>query len=137
MKYLYHGSTVQGLQTLEPRHRYVPADEITDGAIYATPLPSFAAAHAFPWSSDEGIILETTDGNVRITVPAGMKNHLSVPISIYRISSEGFEPTKEEATGLTWHRNTPTAVLEEVTYQNAEEAIRILGGEIVFQGKKR
>jgi hypothetical protein len=132
MNYLYHGSTTQNIKILEPRHRYTPAGKINDEAIYATPLPVFAAAQSFPWSSDEGVILDATDEKIKMTVPTGLKQRLSAPISIYKISSGGFEQTVEESTGFTWHTKSPVRVLEEIKYPSAAEAIRSLGGEIIY-----
>jgi hypothetical protein len=133
MNYFYHGSTIQNLKVLEPRHRYVPVDEITYEAIYATIVPAFAAAHSFPWSSGEGFILNTTDRKIKMTVPVKFRDRLSVPVSIYKISVEGFEKTLEESTGLTWHTKNPVVVIEEVKYPSAENAIQTLGGEIFYK----
>lgn len=57
-KFFYHGSSTDGINRLEPRLRYTPGEELDSPAsIYASDLPAFAAAHSFPWSSDEGIDL--------------------------------------------------------------------------------
>ncbi len=132
MNYLYHGSTTQNIKTLEPRHRYVPTDEITHEAIYATTLPAFAAAQSFPWSSEEGFILDVTGGKIKMIVPVRFKDRLSTPVSIYKISDEGFDQTKEESTGFTWHIKNPITFLEEIQYPTAANAIESLGGEIVY-----
>lgn len=55
---LYHGTLTDNIELLEPRLRYTPGEEEDSPAgIYATDDPAFAAAHAFPWSSLEGIDL--------------------------------------------------------------------------------
>lgn len=132
MTHLYHGSTTQNLKTLEPRKRYVPAGKIDYEAIYATPLPAYAAVHSFPWSSEEGIGLEIKDEKVILDIPEKLKNRLNVPISIYKVSAEGFEHTKEEEMGLTWHTIKSVKVLKEEKYESVESAIYELGGEIEF-----
>lgn len=127
MNYLYHGSTTQNIQTLEPRKRYTPQGAIDFSAIYATPSPAYAATHAFPWSSDDGVGLDIDEGGVHISIPARMKERLSVPVSIYKISSENFEHTKEELTGYTWHTTHPVSVIEEMQCSSVEKAFEALG----------
>ena len=101
MKYLYHGSTTQNIKTLEPRKQYTPQGKIDYSAIYATPLPAYAAAHSFPWSTDEGVKLDVDENGVDMSIPKSLKERLQVPISIYKISPDGFEHTQEEITGYT------------------------------------
>ncbi len=95
MNYLYHGSTIQNLKVLEPRKRFTPGEDFQEAVIYATPVPAYAAAHAFPWSSDEGFDLETND-NIELIVPSSRKERLGIPISIYKVSADSFERTFEE-----------------------------------------
>ncbi len=134
MQYLYHGSTTQHIKKLEPRKRYTPAGKIEYSAIYATPVPGFAAAHAFPWSSDEGISLDVSEKDgVELFVPKKLQERLQVPISIYKISAEGFEHTKEEESGYTWHITTPVEVIEEIQYSSVEMALRELGTRVEYR----
>lgn len=126
----YHGSTVQGLTTLEPRKRYTPAGKIDFAAIYASPDPAFAAMHAFPWSSDEGFDIEMNGGKTVLIVPSVKAERLNVPISIYKIPSDDFQITKEETTGETWHTSEPVPVLEETKYDNVKQALENLGAAI-------
>lgn len=130
--FLYHGSTTQNLKILEPRKRYTPAGKIEYAAIYATPLIPFAIAHSFPWSSDDGIGLDVIKDNISISVPKNLKDRLQVPISIYKISNEGFELTKEEETGYTWHSINPTKVIEEIKFSSVEEALKQLGSKLEY-----
>ena len=64
MEYLYHGSTTQNIKRLEPRIRYTPAGKIDYSAIYASPLAAYAAAHSFPWSSNEGVDLDVLNNQI-------------------------------------------------------------------------
>ena len=130
MKSLYHGSTTQGLATLEPRKRYTPAGKIDFAAIYASPNSAFAAMHSFPWSSDEGFDITIDGDQMTLVVPAKQAERLNVPISIYKISANGFQATKEETTGETWHTTKSVRVLEETKYTNVREALKTLGAEI-------
>lgn len=132
MNHLYHGSTAQNIKILEPRKRYTPAGKIDYAAIYATPLPAYAAAHSFPWSSDEGIGLNIVRDQVIMDVPMALAGRLNVPISIYKVSSDNFEHTKEEETGFTWHTTTSTPVIEEQKFANVVEAMEKLGGELNY-----
>ena len=127
MDYLYHGSTTQNIKTLEPRKRYTPQGRIGYAAIYATPLPGYAATHSFPWSSDEGVILDIGDVKIFFSIPEKLRERLQLPISIYKVSSENFQHTKEELTGYTWHTINPVEVLEEKKYESVEIALKELG----------
>lgn len=133
MDYLYHGSTTQNIKILEPRHRYSPAGEIEYEAIYATPLKAYAVAHSFPWSSDEGVDLDVVNGEVLFTVPEDFRERLQIPISIYTISAENFEHTKEEETGYTWHTTKPIPVIEEEKIQTVEDALRKYGVKLMYK----
>lgn len=132
MKYLYHGSTTQNIKILEPRRRYTPQGKIEYSAIYATPLPAYAVAHSFPWSTDEGVGLDVDEKGVDLSVPINLKERLQVPISIYKLSSEGFEHTEEELTGYTWHTIHPVEVIEEVKYSSVEIALKELGAKCQY-----
>jgi len=126
---LYHGSTTQYLLRLEPRRRYTPAGKIEYAAIYATPLKAYAAAHAFPWSSDEGIGLSVIDDEVHMSIPETLRERLSMPISIYTLpmKKNDFIHTEEESTGYTWHTTKPIEVEHEDQYTSVLEAFEELG----------
>ena len=130
---LYHGSVVQNLKTLEPRKRYTPSGSIEYAAIYATPLPGFAAAHSFAWSSDEGIELDVEYEKISMIVPNELKERLNTPISIYTLPSETFEHTTEEGTGATWHTTEPVNILEEKKYTSVLEALMEHGVQLSFK----
>ena len=132
MEFLYHGSTTQALLTLEPRKRYTPAGKIDFAAIYASPNPSFAAMHSFPWSSDEGFDITIDSNQMTLVVPSNKAQRLDVPISIYKISVNGFQITEEETTGETWHTTKSARVLEEMKYNSVKDALDALGVSIRF-----
>lgn len=132
MKYLYHGSVTQHIHTLEPRKRYTPQGKIEYSAVYATPLPGYAVTHSFPWSSDEGVKLSVTDSGIYMSIPHSIRERLAVPISIYTVSSEGFEHTKEEVTGHTWHSTHPVRVLEEVKFESVSAALTHFGVHVEY-----
>lgn len=127
MKFLYHGSTTQNIKILEPRKRYTPQGKINYSAIYATSLVGFAAAHSFPWSTREGVGLDVYEDLIELSIPKNLKERLQVPISIYKLSAKGFEHTKEETSGYTWHTINPVKVLEEIKYLSVEIALKELG----------
>jgi len=132
MEFLYHGSTTQGLATLEPRKRYTPAGKIDFAMIYASLNPAFAAMHSFPWSSDEGFDIMIDHDQMTLVVPAKQAERLNIPISIYKISADGFQATIEETTGETWHTTKPTSVLEETKYTSVKDALQTFGATIKF-----
>jgi len=129
--YLYHSSAVQNLTTLEPRKRHTPYDKMS-ASIYATPSAAFAATHSFPWTSDEGIDLNVHGDHIVLTLPENMRPRLQVPVSIYKMSADGFVHTVKESTGYTWHTDKPVEILKEVRYSTVEEAIVSNGGEVRY-----
>ena len=133
MEYLYHGSTISGLKILEPRKRFTPAGKIEYATVYASPLAIVAAAHSFPWASDEGIDFKISDkSELELLVPKLQAERLDQPISIYTVSAEHFRPTTEDETGLTYHTEESVEVLGESAYPSATEAIKVLGGTITL-----
>jgi hypothetical protein len=131
MTYLYHGSTTQNLLELRPHKRYSPGT-IDYPALYATPLPAFAAAHSFPWSTNEGVNLNVYNGNVELSLPSNLEERLQLPISIYKVSSDDFEHTKEESTGYTWHSKSAIPIIEETKYSSVKEALEKLGAKLII-----
>ena len=132
MHYLYHGSVVQGLVALEPRKRFTPGEDVAAALIYATPLPGYAAAHAFPWSSDEGFDVAVENERVTLLVPKGCEDRLLVPISIYKLPADTFKLTEEEVTGQTWHSTSSVPVIEETKYPSVRDALVALGVQLKF-----
>ncbi len=132
MDYMYHGSTTQNIKVLEPRKRYTPAGKIEYAAIYATPLQAFAVAHGFPWSSEEGIGLDVASDIVSISIPSKLRGRLQVPLSIYKVSKDSFEHTKEEESGYTWHSAKSVPVVEEIKFSTVEEAMKVVGMTVEF-----
>ncbi len=135
-EYLFHGSTTQDIKVLEPRKRYTPAGKIEYKAIYATPLPHYAAAHAFPWNSDEGVDLDVVGDDVFLEVPESIEDRLNTPVSIYKIHSDGFRHTTEELTGATWDTIKPVQVLSETKYPSVRQAFEELGGKLSILSDK-
>ncbi len=130
---LYHGSSTDGIERLEPRLRYTPEEELDSPAgIYATDLPAFAAGHSFPWSSDEGINLDIIEGIVIMEVPQSMLDRLECDIYIYTVSSELFTLVENESTGHTYRATQPVDCLDKMSFQNVKEAIEYYGGQVII-----
>jgi hypothetical protein len=132
MEFLYHGSTAQGIKTLEPKKRFTPSGAIDYSAIYASRSAAFAVCHSFPWSSDEGIDIEIKDNRVQLIIPTQLRARLEVPISLYKISAAGFERTQEEKTGYTWDTVVPVEVVEEIQYSDVLEALKKNGASVRY-----
>jgi hypothetical protein len=129
-QFVYHGSVTSDITEFEPRKRYTPSGTDVLPRIYASPNPMFAAAHSFPWSSDEGIDVTFDNGKTILVVPEQHKDRLNQPVYIYKIDSTSFELTEEEKTGETYHSNkavTPTAM---TSFNSVIEAIEHFGGRV-------
>jgi hypothetical protein len=132
--FFYHGSSTDGIKCLEPRLRYTPGEELSSpSSIYASDLPAFAAAHSFPWSSDEGIDLYVDKQTVIMEVPLSIYERLLRKTYIYVVDSNQFSLVECESTGHTFRAITPVDCLEKVSFQSVVEAIEHYGGRIVIK----
>lgn len=134
---LYHGSQTDNIETLEPRKRYTPG-EITNSpsAIYASDDPAFAAAHAFPWSSSEGIELyydrdeEDLPEHVVLEVPKSLEARLNEPIFIYQVPLEDFELLDIPPHSHNYRALEPVPCLTKQRFETVAEAITSFGGTV-------
>lgn len=134
--FLYHGSLTAGIKELEPRERHKP-DENIGSRIYATPLPGWAVAHSFPWSSDEGFDANVEGDNmVVLVVPKGQEERLNVPVYIYKVLGDNFNKTKEEGTGNTFDSKEKVSVIGVEKFNSVTEALKHFRGKAVFIDKK-
>jgi len=133
-KSIYHGTTQKDLDIIKPFKRFTPGDEeVADSIsprIYASYVPTFAAAHSFPWSSEDGIDIVTEDGAVSILVPADKQSVLDQEICIYTLPDDTFILTTEEETGLTYHTEQKIIPIKCDCYQSVIVAMEKLGGQI-------
>ncbi|MBL7045870.1 MAG: hypothetical protein ISR99_02480 [Parcubacteria group bacterium] len=127
---LYHGTNDGGIESFEPRKRYTPNGFDVPPRVYATANPAFAAAHSFPWMSSEGVDLSIDDGNVLLSVPEHIKHRLDQEVFIYKLSSDSFENTSEEATGETFHSEEKVQPQEVIKFGSVTEAVEHFGGKV-------
>jgi hypothetical protein len=132
--FLYHGSTTGNIKNFKPRKRHTPGGPNVEVGprIYATDNPAFAAMHAFPWSSDEGIDIDEREGKLILLIPTHLKERLNQEVFIYKINSDTFILTEEEKTGNTYH--TESSVMPESVekFSSVAEAIQHHGGAVVL-----
>lgn len=127
-KFLYHGTTVQNIDELEPREDITPQGEKMGKCIYTTPNPAFAAAQSFWWVTSEGVKLFTRDGQVVLKVPEALQGRLHQPVSIYTLSSESFEKTDRDTMKLTYISRIPVKPDNEQKFASVIEAVEHFGG---------
>lgn len=137
---LYHGSITENINRLEPRQRFTPGNEQNaPEAIYATDDPAFAAAHAFPWASTEGINLyydedELNEGRpcVHIEVPSALFERLNQPVTLYTLGSKTFSWVEEEVVGRTYRSLEAVQTLGAQRFNTVTEAIETYGGKVIM-----
>jgi hypothetical protein len=138
---LYHGSSVHGLDYLEPRHRYTPgAEHDSPEGIYASDDAAFAAGHAFPWHSEEGIDLGYYDETMTMTlqVPVSLRWRLDQSISIYTVDPKDFVVLPEVAPrGRTYRSLEKVKCLEEKCFDSVWEAFTAYGGQMRVVGPSK
>lgn len=130
--FVYHGSDAGTIEDFEPRKRFTPAEDVGE-LVYASDLPAFAAAHSFPWGTDEGFDLSINDGRIIFRVPVQFKERLMIPVFVYKLSSEQFDWNAQESTGhtLSSARQVKPSSIEQ--FSSVEEAIRHFGGEVIYK----
>lgn len=129
-EFVYHGTITGGIKEFEKRKRYVPGGADVPARIYAAINPAFAAAHSFPWSSDEGIDIKLEDNQVILCVPRIHENRLYQRVYIYKLKRENFVQTKEELTGQTFHTEEKVQPEEVMQFNSVTEALMFYGGKV-------
>ena len=81
---LYHGTGVPNIDMMEPRKRFTPGGQNAPERVYAGDMPAFAAAHSFPWATEEGFELSVEDGTVIFKVPSKFKSRLEQKVTFIR-----------------------------------------------------
>jgi hypothetical protein len=133
---LFHGSGIADIAVLEPRRIFMPGEvdpEQWPALVYASDLAAFAAAHAFPWDSEDGFQLSVDfHKRVKMRIPQVLSGLLRRPVYIYTVRAESFEPTREEHTGHTFHCGKPVPVMTCKAFDSVEAAITALGGVVTY-----
>lgn len=136
--FLYHGSSTPGIEILEPRKRYTPGyEQNSPEGIYASDDPAFAAAHAWEWSSNEGILLyyeedETQEGftYVHLEVPSNIYERLNQTIYIYTLDSRSFTWLKDDVVGRSFRSLESVKCLSCQHFSTVVEAVETFGGKV-------
>ncbi|ATB42889.1 hypothetical protein CYFUS_008368 [Cystobacter fuscus] len=133
---LFHGSAIADIAVLEPRRIFMPGEvdpEQWPALVYASDLAAFAAAHAFPWDSEDGFQLSVDfHQRVKMRVPRALSELLGRPVYLYTVSAEGFEQTREEITGHTFHCGRLVPVMACKAFDSVEAAIHFHGGVVTY-----
>jgi len=132
---LYHGSITPNIEQLEPRRRYTPGQLGDDvpAAVYATDDPAYAAAHAFPWGSDEGFDLRYIDGMLHFEVPAQFRDRLKVPAYLYELPADNFTVIDGvRPLGRNYWATVPVKPTGRIDYQTVEEGVTKNGGVVDY-----
>ena len=133
---LFHGSGIPDIAVLEPRRIFMPGDvdpEQWPALVYASDLAAFAAAHAFPWDSEDGFQLSVDfHKRVKMRIPRALSELLRRPVYIYTVMAGNFEPTREELTGHTFHCSQLVPVMTCKAFASVEEAILSYGGAVTY-----
>jgi len=121
---------VGDIEEFEPRKRYTPGVADVPPRIYASGNPAFAAAHSFPWSSDEGVDLSLENGQVLLRVPERIKSRLDQPVYIYTFDPDSFSHTSEEKMEETYHSEQKVKPHQVVQFRSVTEAVSYFGGVV-------
>jgi hypothetical protein len=133
----YHSSQTDDIDTLEPRSRYTPGgDKAPPSSVYATDDPAYAATHAFPWATEEGVNLYYDDsGHVKLEVPASIQDRLKQPVFIYEVSSKTFEAVTSDEMGHNFRSVVPVKCLAKRRFENVIAAVTCYGGTVEIKEK--
>ncbi len=137
---LFHGSQTDNIGALEPRRRYIPGNE--EGApegTYATDNPAYAAAHSFPWSSDEGVYLcfERDEENGReyvlLEVPKEIEARMQQPVYIYTVKSDSFSPVVSDLVGHNYRSVESVDCIAKQVFESVTQAVEFHGGRVIIK----
>lgn len=139
-EFLYHGTTIPDIKVFEPRIGLVPTGvdrESISPKVYATENPAFAAGHSFPWASGFGIELGFNEnGKVILRVSNKLRDELNKKVYIYKMSSEGFVPTKGEGAGHSYDIGKNVKAIESKEFETVEDAVKYYGGIVEYYNEK-
>lgn len=138
VRVLYHGSDRGDIRRLEPRKRFTPGSHRTEAppAVYASDDPAYAAAHSFPWTTAEGIILgfeRNAEGNhvVILRVPKALAHRLEQPVYLYALPAKAFELMPDvPPRGHNFRSLEAVGPLLTQSFPNVRAAIEEHGGRV-------
>jgi len=131
--YLYYGTITPDIKEFIPKKRHVPGMRGSNepAAVHAGDDPAFAAAHAFPWSFDEGINVVYDRDKVVLEMPRALLGRLAEKIYIYKLPKEKFELLRGiEPRGrnyVCYERVQPVGV---DAFKSVSDALRYYGAEL-------
>ena len=113
---LFHGSPVQGLNSIKPND-LTSRHDIQGKVTYASHNKAYASAFTFLWSDKDGIEL----GNYNkeppyIKIPKHLKRKLINPCSLYVIKNSGFKQVED--IDFEWYSKQTAGVIKELKYKN-------------------
>ncbi len=142
--FLYHGSRTAGLTELQPRRDTHPsAEPDAPPAVYAGSDGAYCAAHAFPGTSADGVEIgfqssykngRLVNDPIILSVPERLAPQLLIPVTIYKLPADGFEPQPQIApTGFNYRSLSTVPVLEELNFPSVTKAVEAFGGRVVIK----
>lgn len=137
---LFHGSQTDNIGALEPRQRYTPGNEKGSPAgIYVTDNPAYAAAHSFPWSSDEGVDLYFERGEengreyVVLEVPKEIETRMQQPVYIYTVKPDSFSPVVSDPVGHNYRSVESVDCIAKQVFESVTQAVEFHGGRVIIK----
>lgn len=130
---LYHGTVTSRIEKFKPRKRCTPGELDNVGAqIYAGLTPAYAAAHAIPWSSSEGVRLSCSNNSVTFEVPKKIEERLNQPIYVYEVPSNTFKLLNISPKGYNFASKESVRPVSVEGFDTVWEAIEKYGGRITI-----
>lgn len=134
-EFVYHGSNQPDIAEFEPRKRYTPGayeGQEVPAAVYAGDDAAYAAAHAFPWNSDEGLRLGYEEGKVVLAIPEKLASRLDQKVYIYKLAGDSFEllPDVAPEGHNFWSKQGVKPVEPAMIFESVRKAVEYFGGEV-------
>ncbi len=129
---LYHGSPLNGLNVLEP----------SEGKLFASPSPAFAASFGLPLYSNDGWIygVETfvkEQPFTYILVPEGLESTLEAPMTLYTIIGHNKSFTPDGCVkGYEFSSKVPIPVASSHQFSTTREALDTFGIKYYLKSNK-
>lgn len=126
---MYHGAETNSTSVLRPE---------SDGTLFLSPNPAFAACHALKSTNDEGWFfgidyLTRSEPFVYLVVPENEQHKLDKPIHLYRISNQSMELIlpATDIHGCEFSSTSPVYPDACTNYPSAREALFRLGVHLI------
>ncbi|HEY5236648.1 MAG TPA: hypothetical protein VIJ14_10745 [Rhabdochlamydiaceae bacterium] len=122
------------IKILQPRQLFFPDTKTPPPpAIYATDIPAYAAARAFPWTAVEDVEICFEQNQFVLKVPSTMQAQLNQTVFLYILSSDKFQAVDIEPTGHYFRSMEAIKKIGKLRFETVVDAVERFGGIVIVK----